>query len=66
MTAHNVEELLTTGAAARYLGVSPRTVRRYVQGGRIAGTQNILTKRWLINRTDLQAFAAKHGVKLQT
>ena len=57
-------EYLTTGAVARYCGVSKVTVLRWIKKGdltafRIPGGQN------RIQRDDFYVFAAKHSIPIQ-
>ncbi|NLU70034.1 helix-turn-helix transcriptional regulator [Streptomyces sp. HNM0574] len=50
----------TIGRAARLLGVSPDTARRWADAGRVA-THRDETGRRLIRGRDLAAFAVEHG-----
>lgn len=57
-----MQELLTSGEVARLLGISPRTVRRYLVTGRIVAEQHPITGRWKIGRDAVLRFAAEHGM----
>jgi excisionase family DNA binding protein len=47
----------TTGQVAKLLDVPDRTIRRYVQNGKIEGSQNPITKTWSIGREAIIGFA---------
>ncbi|MBL8058298.1 MAG: helix-turn-helix domain-containing protein [Anaerolineales bacterium] len=58
-------DVLTTSQAARYCGVSPETIRRWI---RTKGLQAFNTQLGLnirIRRADLEAFARQHNILLQ-
>jgi hypothetical protein len=55
---------VTTDVAAKALGVSPRTVRRYIDRGDLAGRaeEQGITKAWLVSIDSLQALRDRRGV----
>jgi excisionase family DNA binding protein len=54
------KRLLRTRQAAEYLGVSPWTLRRLVQDGRIPVVQVGEGSPWLVDLSDLDRFIAEH------
>ena len=52
----------TTGAAAKLLSLRRRTVTNYCEEGKIAATQNRISKRWSIRQEDLARFMKMHGL----
>jgi helix-turn-helix protein len=54
---------VTTDVAAKALGVSPRTVRRYIDRGDLAGRveEEGITKAWLVSIDSLQALRDRRG-----
>jgi Helix-turn-helix domain len=55
---------VTTDVAAAALGVSPRTVRRYIDRGDLAGRveEEGITRAWLVSIDSLQALRDRRGV----
>jgi hypothetical protein len=55
---------VTTDVAAKALGVSPRTVRRYIDRGDLAGRveEEGITKAWLVSIDSLQTLRNRRGV----
>lgn len=54
----------TSGEVAKVLGIPSRTVRRYLQLGKIPAIQNPLTRRWRVRHVDLRDFMENHDSSL--
>lgn len=53
----------TTGQAAAFLDIPGRTFRRYVNQGKIVGTQHPVTGRWRISHAKLVEFMDAYGLR---
>lgn len=53
-------KLLTSGQAAKFLGIPGRTIRRYLSSGRLQATQHPVTKRWGLTQEALVEFDRVH------
>jgi len=59
---------LNTGQVAQILGVTPKTVRRYITSGMLAAYSNVSDSpqgvRYLVDEGDLERFRAQYAVRL--
>ena len=62
--ANNYPQYLTTGAVARYCGVSKVTVLRWIEKGNLVSFR-LPSGQNRIHRDDFFAFAAKHQIPLR-
>ena len=58
MEAHVKDELLTTAAAARRLGVQPQTIRQMLKDGRLSGVR--AGNRLRVHSESVEAFIERH------
>lgn len=47
--------------AAKMIGVAQRTVLGYIESGKIHAEKNVITKKWMIKREEVEEFIAKRG-----
>lgn len=55
---------VSSGEAACLLGISRATIQRYVDGGKLAGVPNPITKIRAISLARVIKFGAEHGIKI--
>lgn len=60
------DEILTTGAVSKIIGMSQRTVCRLIDDGWLSGWKVPGSSHRRVARRDLEAFMSEHGIPMPT